>query len=1148
MPFKTFLIKFFVIFFIQISTFCFSQELSPISPENGLIINNDSILLKWNKLTNAQFYELKFTSDSNFILNITTINVGLQNAYWLTPLLSNTTYFWRIEGNNGTTTVIGQTRKFTNFKPTDFNGCNLWLRADTGITLVGNKVQGWADASPNLYTINQPTVSNQPTFMPNYINGLPALKFDGGDLLTVDNFQYGATVQGFIVCRKPSPVTPNCQYLTGPYFNFEIINFYCAVELTTAGVVGIFNSLKWNQISLIRKSGASKGFLNGVEFGSTSVGLNPIAPGKMTIGNRDLALNASAGLQGEISEIVINTSVLNDVQIKTNENYLMDRYTPKLTLGADTNITDNFCPINLNANPGFVSYLWSTGDTGVTITVAVSGIYYVHATDIFDRVHIDTIVVNYPQFQQLNTTTLCAGNQITWNTNLPASYTFVWQDGSALPYYNITQAGDYYLQVTDNFGCSFSSDTIQIAVDNFSDIVSIGNDTSLCAGNTIQLVNGANTAVDYLWSNGSLNDSLLITSAGVYWLEVSNINNCIARDTVNISLTGLAPISMFESQNVCEGLPMQFNDLSYATIDSIVGWEWSFGDGNFSVIQNPIYNYLNPGIYLVTLKAISSSGCASISNQTMQVFSHPAINFTTINNCSGANASFTNTTNAFGGFINSLTWNFNDPFSTSNIGSGAQVNHTYEQIGTYIVSLIVTTAEGCIDTLSKPISAKPSPIAAFEHSKLCVGDSVDFKDISFVPFPQQNLTRKWIFNDTIFSNEFEPKQWYENAGNYAVKLIVMISNGCKDSLEDIITINNIPNAAFSIDKKCKGLQAIMIDSSTCENCQITSWKWMVNNTLLDNNDTITYIFNDTGSYIIHLEVENQGACKSNIQNTVHINEKPEAIFEADKLFGSPPLNVNFINYSLSNLNYNWSFGDGLFDTIFEPQHSFVDTGEYTVKLIVFDDNNCSDSASINIKVLPSRIDLAVTNAKIEIKDSYLYSEVTLVNLGTVAIYSFDIYIKTNGMPNNFIEHWEGFLPPGAMVNYILKNSFKQNEEYGAADFMCYDFLNINNDVDRNLANNNICTALKLDNFKFAGLYPNPMEDFINLNLIAPFDENVLIEFVDYKGSVIFRKTEKVLKGYNLINIETLNLQDGVYSCRINYRNSYHFQSFVKINK
>jgi PKD repeat protein len=1147
MPFKTFLVKFFVIFFIQISTFCLSQELSPISPENGLIINNDSILMRWNTLANAQYYELKFTSDSNFISNITTINVGLQNAYWLTPLLSNTTYYWRIEGNNGANTEIGQTRKFTNFKPTDFSGCNLWLRADTGITLVGSKVQGWADASPNLFAINQTTVNYQPTFLPNYINGLPALKFDGGDLLTVDNFPYGATVQGFIICRKPSPVTPNCQYLTGPNFNFEIINYYCSVELTV-GLVGIFSSLKWNQISLIRKSGASKANLNGVEFGTTPIGVNPISPGKMTIGNRDLALNASAGLQGEISEIVVNTSVLNDFQIKTIETYLMDRYTPKLTLGADTNITDNFCPISLNASPGFVNYLWSTGDTGITTTVSTSGIYYVQATDIFDRIHIDTIVVSYPQFQQLNTTTLCIGNQITWNTNLPATYTFVWQDGSALPYYNITQAGAYYLHVTDNFGCSYSSDTINIDVDNFSAIVSIGNDTSLCAGNTIQLVNGANTAVNFLWSNGSVNDSLIITNAGVYWLEVSNINNCIARDTINISLTGLAPVSLFSSQNVCEGLPMQFNDLSFATGDVIVGWEWSFGDGNFSVLQNPTYDYLNPGIYTVTLKAISSSGCASLSNQTMQVFNHPAINFTTINNCDGANASFANTTNAFGGVINSLSWNFNDPFSTSNVASGSQVNHTYNQLGTYTVSLIVTTAEGCIDTLLKPISIKPSPIAAFEHSKLCVGDSVHFKDISLVPFPQQNLTRQWIFNDTIFLNNFEPKQWYENAGDYPVKLIIMISNGCKDSLEDIITINNIPNAAFSIDKTCEGMQSLMIDTSSCENCQINSWKWMVNNNLLDNNDTVAYTFNDTGNYVIQLEVENQGNCKAIIQKTIHVNETPEALFDADKLFGSPPLNVNFINNSLTNLFYNWSFGDGSFDTSFEPQHSFIDTGDYTVKLVVFDNNFCSDSASINIKVLPVRIDLGVTNASIEIKDNYLYSEVTLINLGTVAIHSFDIFIKTNGMPNNFIEHWEGMLLPGTVVYYTLKNSFKQNEEYGAADFMCYDFLNINNDVDRNLANNNICTALKLDNFKFAGLYPNPLEDFLNLNLISPYDENVLIEFIDYKGSVIFSKTEKVSKGFNLINIETMNLQAGIYSCRINYRNSYHLQSFVKINK
>lgn len=58
-------------------------------------------------------------------------------------------------------------------------------------------------------------------------------------------------------------------------------------------------------------------------------------------------------------------------------------------------------------------------------------------------------------------------------------------------------------------------------------------------------------------------------------------------------------------------LTVHFTDTSEG---SPTGWQWDFGDGSFSKLQNPVYTYNTPGTYTVTLsvtngvESVSSSG------------------------------------------------------------------------------------------------------------------------------------------------------------------------------------------------------------------------------------------------------------------------------------------------------------------------------------------------------------------------------------------------------------------------------------------------------------------------------------------------------------------------------------------------------------
>jgi hypothetical protein len=60
-------------------------------------------------------------------------------------------------------------------------GLALWVRADQGVTLNGSAVSAWADGSGSDRHAVQPVPAQQPTFVPDAVQGHPALRFDGVD-------------------------------------------------------------------------------------------------------------------------------------------------------------------------------------------------------------------------------------------------------------------------------------------------------------------------------------------------------------------------------------------------------------------------------------------------------------------------------------------------------------------------------------------------------------------------------------------------------------------------------------------------------------------------------------------------------------------------------------------------------------------------------------------------------------------------------------------------------------------------------------------------------------------------------------------------------------------------------------------------------
>jgi len=100
------------------------------------------------------------------------------------------------------------------------------------------------------------------------------------------------------------------------------------------------------------------------------------------------------------------------------------------------------------------------------------------------------------------------------------------------PSHLFTSSGIFQVKLT-----AFFRDTTD-AVSKFISIhespeIDLGNDTSLCKGNSIILDPGSGFDA-YLWQNGASTQTLQADTSGLYWVEVETPDGCSARDSIMI--------------------------------------------------------------------------------------------------------------------------------------------------------------------------------------------------------------------------------------------------------------------------------------------------------------------------------------------------------------------------------------------------------------------------------------------------------------------------------------------------------------------------------------------------------------------------------------------------------------------------------------
>jgi len=82
-------------------------------------------------------------------------------------------------------------------------------------------------------------------------------------------------------------------------------------------------------------------------------------------------------------------------------------------------------------------------------------------------------------------------------------------------------------------------------------MVNLGPDASICTGDSI-IITPNNPGSTFLWQDGSTNNTYSAYVTGTYWVEVTT-NNCIAADSINVTLIPLPTVNLGNDTAVCTG-------------------------------------------------------------------------------------------------------------------------------------------------------------------------------------------------------------------------------------------------------------------------------------------------------------------------------------------------------------------------------------------------------------------------------------------------------------------------------------------------------------------------------------------------------------------------------------------------------------------
>lgn len=573
---------------------------------------------------------------------------------------------------------------------------------------------------------------------------------------------------------------------------------------------------------------------------------------------------------------------------------------------------------------------------------------------------------------------------------------YLWNFGDAAtstvtnPVHNYTSGGPFTvtLTATSNNGCI--DDTIRTITNIYAQPQAAFNaPAEVCLGTAVNFTDQSaapnNSVTQWRWDFGDATSSTLQNPTKVYalpgtyivTLTITSAAGCISTTATKSVIVNALPEAHFNASSpTCAAKDITFTDASTANSGNLVKWTWNFGDGNNAVLNSAApfsHNYPNPGTYNITLQVETNKGCVSpVITTPITINVLPKAGFISPEVClTDPSAPFIDTSKISAGNIAAWQWNFGDLNANAgnpNTSILQNPTHRYSVVGNYTASLIITSNNGCTDTISQSFTVNGSiPLANFtvqNANALCSNKMVTITDASTVDFGNIVKTEiywDWTNDPTIKTTDDLPApgklytHLYPEFGapatkTYTIRMISYSGISCLNVLTKTVTLLATPSLKFDVlNEVCSDAPSFQITQANITNGLPGTGVYSgpgISSSGFFNPQTAT-----AGVHTIRYTFTGANSCTNFIEQTIAVNPTPVALAGPDKtvLEGgavqlTPAVNAGF------PITYTWTPPAGLSNpNVADPLASPVDDITYTMK--VTSNKGCSSSDQVFVKVL-----------------------------------------------------------------------------------------------------------------------------------------------------------------------------------------------------
>jgi PKD repeat protein len=445
------------------------------------------------------------------------------------------------------------------------------------------------------------------------------------------------------------------------------------------------------------------------------------------------------------------------------------------------------------------------------------------------------------------------------------------------------------------------------------------------------------------------------------------------------STTNLSPFAVATADPTTGQAPLlvQFSPAGSTDPDGFIeSYSWNFGDGSpLSTVPNPVHTYAAGGTFTATLTVTDDGG--KTANAAVVVVVTPPDNLPPVANITttglAGKVPFTVSVDAASstdpdGSIVSYEWNFGD----GDQASTPAASHTYQVVGTYVLTLTVTDNNGAVDTDSTIVSVvdnlAPTAAAVATPPTGKAPLAVSFDGSGSSDEDGNVVDWDWDFGDGSTGSGEVAIHVFDDVGTYEVTLTVTDDAGATDTTTiTVVAAEPQPPVAVAnaTPDGTKAPLGVLFSSagSTDPDGTIIGYSWdFKDGSPLSTAANPSHLYTAAGTYVVELTVTDDDFQTTTATVTVVVgpaNVPPVASGTATPAVGKPVLDVQFSSAASTDPDgtiesYLWDFGDGSpTSTEANPNHQYDELGNYSVLLTVTDDDGATNTVAIPVSVVPN---------------------------------------------------------------------------------------------------------------------------------------------------------------------------------------------------